>query len=432
MAGFDGMEPFVTLGISLGLGMLIGLQRERTERQLGGIRTFPLISLLGTFCGMLAVSHGAWILAAGFLVTFGVLAISNFLQAGKPEIETGQTTEVAALLTYAIGAYLVEGNRAAAIAGGGVVVLLLHAKEPMHSFVEKMGRKDIEAIMQFVVISLIILPLLPDRNYGPFKVLNPFDIWRMVALIVGISLAGYVVYKLLGSRAGTLLGGVLGGMISSTATTVSYARRAKDSVKAHKLAVTAILIASAIAYVRVIVEVTVVAPRSAGALVLPFAAVLVWVALVAAASYLFHREKTEEIPPSENPAELKSAVIFGLIYAVVLVAVASAKHYFGSAGLYGVALISGLTDMDAITLSISRMVEAGTIGASAGWKLIMIASLANLVFKGVAAGVLGGWRFGVRLGGFFAVIAAGAILLIWLWPEGWALRGMPREPAQAG
>lgn len=415
------MEPFVTLGISLGLGLLIGMQRERTESQLGGIRTFPLISLLGTICGLIAVSQGAWVLAAGFLVTFGVVAVSNLLQVGKPEIEAGQTTEVAALLTYAIGAYLVEGNRAAAIAAGGIVVLLLHAKEPMHSFVEKMGRKDVEAIMQFVVISLIILPLLPDRNYGPFKVLNPFDIWRMVTLIVGISLAGYVAYKLLGNRAGTLLGGVIGGMISSTATTVSYARRARNSEKAHKLAVTAILIASAISYVRVIVEVTVVAPGKAGALVLPFVAVLAWVGVVSGASFLFHGGKTENIPPSENPAELKSALIFGLIYAGVLVAVASAKHYFGSAGLYVAAMVSGLTDMDAITLSISRMVEGGTIGPTVGWKLIMIASIANLVFKGVAAGVLGGFRFGIRLAAFFAAVAGGGILLIWLWPEEWAL-----------
>jgi uncharacterized membrane protein (DUF4010 family) len=153
------MDPFITLGISLGLGLLIGMQRERIESPLGGIRTFPLISLLGTICGMLSAGHGPWVITAGFLATFGVLALSTFLEARQPTAEPGVTTEMAALVTFALGAYLVEGNRALALVTGGTVVLLLHAKKPMHSFVEAIGHKDMAAIMQFVVIALIILPL---------------------------------------------------------------------------------------------------------------------------------------------------------------------------------------------------------------------------------------------------------------------------------
>lgn len=416
------MEPFVTLGLSLGLGLLIGLQRERTDSQLGGIRTFPLISMLGTVCGMIAFAHGVWVLVAGFLATFGVLAISNFLQAQRSESETGQTTEVAALLTFALGAYLVQGDYAFALAAGGIIVLLLHAKQPMHDFVRTIGSKDMASIMQFVVISLIILPVLPDRNYGPFAVLNPFDIWRMVVLIVGISLAGYIAYKLLGSRVGTWLGGVLGGMISSTATTVSYSRRAKGAPAAHKLAVVAILIASAMAYVRVILELGVVARSNFGALVPPVAAMLLWISLIAGAGLLLHREKSAEIPPPDNPAELKGALFFGMIYAVVLVAVEAAKQYLGSKGLYAVALISGLTDMDAITLSLSRMVEGGELAPTLGWRLILVASLANLLFKWLAASFLGGWKFGIRLGMFFTIAAGGGLAIVLLWPEGWTLQ----------
>jgi uncharacterized membrane protein (DUF4010 family) len=351
----------------------------------------------------------------------------NFPRSTAANGGAGVTTEVAALVTFALGAYLVEGNRALAVVIGGTVVLLLHAKKPMHSFVEAMGHKDMAAIMQFVVIALIILPLLPDREYGPFQVLNPFDIWRIVVLIVGISLAGFIAYKLLGSRVGTLLGGMLGGLISSTATTVSYSRRAKTAMAAHSLAVAAILIASAVAYVRVIIELSVVATRSWSSMVLPILAMLLWMAAMAIANFFLSRGEQGEIPPSKNPAELKSAVLFGLIYAAVLLAVASAKHYFGSSGLYVVALISGLTDMDAITVSIARMVESGRVEAGTGWKLILAASLANLIFKGITAAFLGGWKFGARLGGYFAAALIGGMLIIWLWPESWTLKRTSTE-----
>src|SRR5688572_8779892 len=174
------MEAFVTLGISLALGLLIGLQRERAEARLGGIRTFPLLSLFGTLCAFLAERFGWGILIAGFAVVFGVLAISNLLKLRDSSgVEPGQTTEVAALLTFALGAYLVGGERSIAFVVAGVIVILLHLKGPMHRFVDKMGERDMAAVMQFTVISLIILPLLPNRTYGPYSVLNPFDIWRM-------------------------------------------------------------------------------------------------------------------------------------------------------------------------------------------------------------------------------------------------------------
>jgi uncharacterized membrane protein (DUF4010 family) len=253
------VESFVTLGISLGLGLLIGLQRERTEARFGGIRTFPLISLFGTFCGMLSEACGAWPIAAGIVAIFSTLAIANWLSAERDEREHGQTTEIAALLTFAIGAYLPLGDRAVAVVATGLAVILLHLKEPMHVFVRKMGPKDMAGIMQFAVISLIILPLLPNRTYGPLQALNPFDIWRMVVLIVGLSLTGYIIYKLVGQTASAALGGILGGLISSTATTVSYARRAKAAPAAHTVAVAVILIASAVSYLRVLIEVSLIA-----------------------------------------------------------------------------------------------------------------------------------------------------------------------------
>jgi uncharacterized membrane protein (DUF4010 family) len=413
------MEPFITLGISLGLGLLIGLQRERTEDRFGGIRTFPLISLFGTFCGMLGKVYGAWPIAAGLIALFGTLAIANWLSAQRKESEHGQTTEIAALLIFAIGAYLPSGDRALAALATGLIVILLHLKEPMHFFVGKMGRRDIAGIMQFVVISLIILPLVPNRAFGPLQVLNPFDIWLMVVLIVGLSLAGYIIYKLVGRTASTLLGGILGGLISSTATTVSYARRAKDAPAAHTMAVAVILIASAVSYLRVLIEVSLIAPSNLGALLPPLAAALVWTSAIAAVAFLLFRGVREEMPQPANPAELKSALVFGILYALITLVIAAVKQHFDSSALYIVAVISGLTDMDAITLSLSRMVQSNHLEPDHAWRLILAASLSNFVFKGIVATFLGGWRFGLRLAPFFGVALLGGFALIWLWPKEW-------------
>jgi len=411
------MDTFVTLAISLGLGLLIGLQRERSEARLGGIRTFPLISLFGTLCGLLAAQFAWPVLVAGFVVVFCVLALANVIKLRDPTLhEAGQTTEVAALLTFAIGVYLVEGDRSVAFVVAGVTVVLLHLKEPMHRFVDRMGEHDMSAIIQFVVISLIILPLLPDKTFGPYNVLNPFDIWRMVVLIVGISLVGYIVYKIWGERVGTVSGGILGGLISSTATTVSYARRSREAPGAYRATLFVILIASAIAYGRVLIEISAVAPNRLAAMAPPLGVMLGWMTLLA--FLFFPLRKTEsKIPDPENPAELKSALIFGAIYAVVIFAIGAAREHLGSSALYGVAIISGLTDMDAITLSTARLVEQDRIETGMGWRLILTASLANLVFKAVAGFVVGGWRFGVRLSLIFVLGIAGGLTIIFLWPS---------------
>jgi uncharacterized membrane protein (DUF4010 family) len=410
------MEPLTTLGISLGLGLLIGLQRERTDNRLGGIRTFPIVSLFGTLCAWLGGVYGGWVIAAGLLAVFGVGAVYNALAPRLPESDHGQTTEVAALLTFALGAYLVAGDRTVSVVGAGVLVILLHLKEPMHLFVAKMGRPDMTAIMQLVVISLIVLPLLPDRAYGPYGVLNPFDIWRMVVLIVSISLAGYIAYKFVDPKAGTLLGGLLGGLISSTATTVSYARRARLASQSLGLAVLAILAASSVTFVRVMIEVTVVAPAHVGTLLPPIGAMQACMILAAAAAYFSLGAEQEEPPAPANPAELKTALIFAAVYALVLFSVAAVKDHFGGTALYGVAIISGLTDMDAITLSVSRMVTDGRIESVSGWRLILVASLSNIIFKGVVAGLLGGYRLGLRLAIYFGLALAGGLAILWLWP----------------
>ena len=345
------------LAISFGLGLLLGLERERRGSPIAGIRTFPIISLFGTVCAQIGDAFGGWIVAVGLLALAVVISVANFAQIKKGTIDPDMTTEVAALLLYAVGALIGIGYLAAALVITGAMAVLLHSKGPLHNFARAVGERDMRAIMQFVLLSLVILPILPNKDYGPYGVWNPFKLWLMVVLIVGISLGGYIAYKLFGCRAGVLLGGVIGGMVSSTATTVSYSRRTHSEAALASLSAFVIMTASCVSIMRVLVEVGAVAPRHFGEIASPLIAMLVYCILIALALYLPSRRQGVEMPQQKNPAELKPAFLFSALYALVLLAVAVAKQHFGSAGLYVLAIISGLTDVDAITLSTGQLVD---------------------------------------------------------------------------
>jgi uncharacterized membrane protein (DUF4010 family) len=298
-----------------------------------------------------------------------------------------------------------------------VVVVLLHLKQPMHRFVQKIGEKDLRAMMQLTLISLVILPVLPNRAYGPFGVLNPFEIWLMVVLTASISLAGYVGYKLLGKNTGTLLAGLSGGAISSTATTVSFARRTRETPDIGPVAAVVIMIAAAVSFARVIVEVAVVTPRSFHVVGPPPAAELFWIAALAAVLWLFGRKRHVELQEPENPAEFKSALIFGSLYAIIIFGVAATKHYLGDRGRYVAAIISGLTDMDAITLSTAQLVNADKLTANLGWRIILVAAMSNTLFKSILVLAMGEPRLARRLAALFAASIVGGAALPMLWPD---------------
>jgi uncharacterized membrane protein (DUF4010 family) len=408
---------YLLLGLSLGLGLLVGLQREYASSKTAGIRTFPLITLTGTVCGLLAKVLDGWILVAGFLGVIALLVIGSIQQI-KNKVEVGGiTTEAAVLLMYSLGAYLVFGEPIVAVVLTGVITVLLHFKTSLHGLVGKIGEQDLRAVMQFILISMVILPVLPNTTYDQYKVLNPRDIWLMVVLIVAISLCGYFAYKLLGDKVGALLGGVLGGLISSTATTVSYSKMAARNMTAGKLAALVIITASTISLVRVLIEIRIVAPSSFMNLIFPLATELA-VMIVLTGIFSFKQEKGAFIMQEQkNPAELKSAVMFGLLYAVISFLSAVAKDKFGNEGLYVVSVLSGLTDMDAITLSTAKMAEHKNIDASLGWRLILIAFLSNLVFKGGAAIVIGGKEPGKTIAFLFGIGIITGLAILFIWPS---------------
>jgi uncharacterized membrane protein (DUF4010 family) len=413
-------EAFSVMAIALGLGLLVGLQREHAQSKVAGIRTFPLITLLGALAGLLAPALGGWVVASGFAGVITLIVVANLLRGKTEHVDSGQTTEAAILLMYGVGVFLAMGDKTLAVAVGGLVAVLLQSKGLLHGLVDKIGYEDIKVVMQFVLLSLVILPVLPDQTYGPYKVLNPRDIWLMVVLIVGISMSGYFAYKFFGQHAGTLLGGILGGLISSTATTVSYARRTKENPGASMLAAFVILTASAVAFVRMLVEIAVVAPRQIRELGPPLGAVLLVMLLLIAGLLLWSRKKKEsnEIPDQGNPAQLKSALVFAGLYGLVLLASAAAKDYLGDKGLFLVAFVSGLTDVDAITLSTAKMVAAGRLVPHTGWQLILLAALSNLTFKGGLVAFLGDRQLLGRMAVLFGLTLAAGLLVFWLWPAG--------------
>jgi uncharacterized membrane protein (DUF4010 family) len=407
---------FGQLGISLLLGLLVGLQRERTDSTVGGIRTFPLIAAFGTLSGWLALEHGSWIIAAGLLAVAALLVMHNYVLTRGGKHDAGQTSEIAALLLYGIGAYVVVGEIAVAVALGAVIAILLHYKDPLHAFAAKVGERDVTAIMQFVLISFIVLPVLPDRTYGPYDVLNPFQIWLMVVLIIGISLIGYVAYKLFGAKEGAVLGGLIGGLVSSTATTVSFSRRAATTPKSAGLAALVIMIAAGVVYARVIAEVSVVAPGHAREIVSPLAIMFGVCVVLATALYLLIRDRHAEMPHHGNPADLRTAMMFAGLYAVVSFVVAATKTEFGVQALYPVAILSGLTDMDAITLSTAQMVNQDRLEAETAWRLILIASLSNLAFKGIMVAVIAGRALLKYVAVAFGIAMLVGVAVLWLWP----------------
>ena len=230
-------DDLTTLGIAFGIGLLIGLQREHTDNKMAGVRTFTLIAVLGVVSGFLTRDFdNPYILPAIGLSITALLVMANVVKLKRfNDTDVGQTTEVAALLIFAIGAYLVLGSQVIVVIVGGTMAVLLYIKERLHNFIDTLKDKDLAAIMTFAGISLIILPILPNRTFGPLDVLNPRNIWMMVTLIVGISVVGYFIYKFVGKKVGIISNGVLGGLISSTATTVSYARKTTDAKNIGKM-----------------------------------------------------------------------------------------------------------------------------------------------------------------------------------------------------
>ncbi|WP_297326140.1 MgtC/SapB family protein [Nitrosomonas sp.] len=366
---------------SLAIGLLIGLERERSPGSRAGLRTFALVGLFGTLTAMLSEeANTPWLLLGGLLIV-GLMTIAAYFRIKDDSGDPGTTTVAAILICYGLGVAVWHDHDTLAIMLAIITTVLLYFKTELHGITEKLSRRDLISILQFAVLTFIILPVLPDKNFGPYEAINPYQIWLMVVLISGISLAGYVALQFIGPRHSAVLG-LFGGLVSSTATTLVYARRSVENQHFTQLAVVVILIANLTVLIRLTIVSAVASPSLLPQL-LPIlgSGFLLGSGVTAYWWYQLNQHNQLPVPETKNPTEIGTAATFGLIYGVVLFCAAWLSDIAGSKGLYVVALISGLTDVDAITLSSLRLYELGKLQATETITAISLGILSNIGFK---------------------------------------------------
>jgi uncharacterized membrane protein (DUF4010 family) len=392
---------WVRLLVAAGTGFLIGLEREfakqvrepgmgsngRLGHQFAGLRTYTLITLFGFLAALLAEEWGVWLYIVSLAGFFGLVITSYLISVRGGDV--GATSEITAMLAFLLGGLAFQGQLLLAVGLAVLMALLLSFKLPLHRFVKTLTEQDVRAIIEFVIISALVLPFLPNTGYGPHGSFNPKEIWTMVILVSGIGLAGYLLSKVLGGSKGTLWAGVLGGLVSSTAVALTFARRAREGSGPLPFLALSIIASSAIMFPRVLLEVVVVAPALAGKLWLPIG--LIALAGFGVAFAMLRTKSSEEgtEAPLTNPLNLRVALQFALIYAAVRWLTSFAQERFGDTGTYVAGLLSGATDMDAITLGMARM-SNDTCVTHTAMITILLAALSNTLVKFVIVVTLGG------------------------------------------
>ncbi len=407
------VEAFAT---ALGIGLLIGMERERRPDASAGLRTFALVAMLGCLFALLGEKTGGpWLLAAGLLVISGSMVASNFSTRQEEQFR-GFTSEAAIIITYGLGAAVWFGYSTLAVMLAITTTVLLYFKAELRQFSERTTPKDINSILQFAVLSLVILPILPSEDFGPYNAINPRQIWYMVVLISGLALAGYLALRIVGARHGAALLGIFGGLASSTATTMMFSRHARDHANLIRMSAIVILIANVMVMIRIGIVAGIVAPTLIVPVVTVFACGIVpGIALTLYGWRTLASAGDLPMPEVKNPTELKTAISFGLLYAVVLLASAWLQDIAGSSGVFIVALVSGLTDADASVLSTLRMFNLAKLAGGDAVIAVTLALMANLVFKiGLVLSIGGANLARYALPGLLAIGLgmAGGLLLV--------------------
>jgi len=407
------VEAFAT---ALGIGLLVGMERERRPDSAAGLRTFALVAMLGCLFALLSEKTGGpWVLIAGLVVIAGAMVASNFSSQHEEQFR-GFTSEAAIIIIYGLGAAVWFGYATLAVMLAIATTILLYFKAELRQLSERMTAKDINSILQFAVLSLVILPILPNNDFGPYNAINPRQVWWMVVLISGLGLGGYMALRIIGARHGAAVLGIFGGLASSTATTMMFSRHARAHENLVRMSGIVILIANVMVMVRLGFVAGIVAPS----LVVPVAIVFACGIVPGVAMALYGWKTLSAagdlpMPEVKNPTELKTAISFGLLYAVVLLASAWLQDIAGNKGLFVVAVASGLTDADAAVLSALRLFNLETISQGEAVVAVTLALISNLVFKiGLVISIAGGKLARHALPGLFAIgsgLALGLLLV---------------------
>jgi len=400
---------------ALGIGLLIGIERGWSGRledegdRVAGIRTFSLVGLFGGVWTEVSRFVNEWILAVAFL-SLAALVIASYIIKAKVEEEKdlGITTEVALLLTFTLSSWAAFGYHVYALGATVIVISLLSLKPTLHRWLHKIDVKEIYAGIKLLIITVILLPLLPNKGYGPWEAINPHWIWWMVVLISGLSFIGYILIKYLGEDKGTMLTAITGGLASSTAVTLSLAQFARQQKKiASGIFIAGVLVASSIMFVRVGIEVAVVNYSLLFPLWIPLTTMLILTLGSGFWLWQKHLQLEDDQPPIElkNPLQFLTALQFGLLLGVILLLATAMEKWYGDQGIYLLALFSGLMDVDAITLSLSRMAEEGT-DPSVATLGIVIAVITNTIVKAGLFMFWAGYNKSKQLIWFITIISA--------------------------
>jgi len=407
-------------GSALGFGVLIGLERQRTlgeTESFAGVRTFSLVALFGAVSVYASELSGLpWLVALVFLSILAVVITAY--QATTRNGEIGATTEVSVLITFFVGCMCAWGEVGIAGAITVIAMLLLSLKGWLHNLARRIETSDVEATLKFAIITLIVLPLVPNTNFGPegMEVINPYKTWLMVVLIAGLNFIGYILVKVLGREHGFGITGLLGGLVSSTAVTLGFSQRSRTEPKLTPVLALAILLAWTVMYVRVVVEVGVVNFSLARNLALGM--LLMGAVSLAICLILWRRgrsNKTAEVELGNNPFELGGAIKFGGLFAVVIFVASAAQAYFGDTGLYVAGALAGLTDVDAIALSMANLAQQDAANSGAAARTIVIAVISNTMVKcGMAIwlGAPGMRRTMIPITAALALAGVGAAFLV--------------------
>lgn len=418
-------EPWWRFGAALLVGALIGLEREFVQQKSGefefaGLRTFSLLALFGAIAAYFALQHGIILFVIAYL-GIAFLIWGSLLGQIYHKKQEGITTEVVALLVPFLGAMIIWNEAELAGALGVIVAMLLAFRSQLHRLARKMSSTDLRAMLEFALITAVILPILPNENYGPFDVLNPYEIWLLVVLVSGISFLGYILMKLFGAARGIGLTGLLGGLVSSTAVTLSFSGRSKEEPGLSPVFAYAILLASSVMFPRVLIEIMIVHSPLLRLVIVPIGSM--FLAGLICVAVLWRRQTQHQAVAGEeidftNPLKISTAISFGLLFAIVLMAFKAANQFLGDAGVYAASALSGLADVDALTLSVSDLTGSGQMQPQVAAIAILIGVLVNTVVKGATAALIGSPALKrIALITFGVILAVGiisAVITFWI------------------
>lgn len=394
------LDIVINLLVALAIGLLIGIERgwSRTQEEgdrVAGIRTFSLIGLLGGVWALLSVHVGEWVLAIAFAAVVA-MATASYIVDSRRSGDVGTTTAYTQMLTFALGAWAAFGFHLYALGATVAVVALLGMKPVLHQWLKGIETVEIYAGIKMLIITVVLLPLLPNQGFGPWEAINPRWVWWMVVLISGISFVGYFAIKYAGNRMGTLVTSITGGLASSTAVTLSMAQFARNQ-NPKTLFMAGVMLASSIMFIRILVEVTIVNPSLLGQLWIPIA--VMFTAVLAGGLWLLRSKPDSDKEPYievNNPFNIVTALKFGGFLALILFLSTAMKEWFGDEGIYLLSVVSGLMDVDAITLSLSRLAiedisdDVAIIG-------IILASITNTLTKGFMFAFFVGFKESLQL-----------------------------------